>query len=442
MPLVPHTGFLNRIRIIYKPDGVIFSAPWWENYMRNEFLWQGDHFCFFKPVSFLILISIISTGFLSSLNLTGVPPAQAHLDHLPHFNSGGNRYGYGDHISYISIEPEYGTTDYPSMLTFSVQDFDGNDIYNITTMVEIYDSISGKRIHLFPWTFREIGDFHLYYQFPKKGGYQVVLSVRDAVENKAVNGYGQPISSLSTDPPRSILGDISNCDCIRTIFNISIATTFGTIQNTLFIICIVSPLILLGLVLSKNYYKKSSMYRSKQNVYSSTSNVRWDGQREVRAAKDGSASGKQVVKYSIMLLALAGGIVHLVVFPEHGSLHIYYSIFLLAASGGQIAYGILYFLVMLSKPFYEVSATNEIRSTYLNNMAVNWFGFFGTAVLVGLYIYVLLYPPPLSPTNQPEEIEIAGVLAKSLEVALLIGIAFIIKWDRQKFHKMITKVNQ
>jgi hypothetical protein len=54
---------------------------------------------------------------------------------------------------------------------------------------------------------------------------------------------------------------------------------------------------------------------------------------------------------------------------------------------------------------------------------------------------VLLYPPPLSPTNQPEEIEIAGVLAKSLEVALLIGIAFIIKWDRQKFHKMITEVN-
>lgn len=29
IPLVPHTGFLNRIRIIYKPDGVIFSGPWW-----------------------------------------------------------------------------------------------------------------------------------------------------------------------------------------------------------------------------------------------------------------------------------------------------------------------------------------------------------------------------------------------------------------------------
>ncbi|MDQ3838254.1 MAG: hypothetical protein M3297_03185, partial [Thermoproteota archaeon] len=156
----------------------------------------------------------------------------------------------------------------------------------------------------------------------------------------------------------------------------------------------------------------------------------------------GSGNGKQIVKYSIMLLALAGGIVHLVVFPQHGSLHVYYSIFLLAASGGQIAYGILYFLVMLSKPFYEMSVTNEIRSTYINNMAVNWFGFFGTAVLVGLYIYVLVYPPPLSPTNQPEEIEIAGVLAKSLEIALLIGIAFIIRWDRQKYRKMIAEVNQ
>ena len=158
-----------------------------ENNMRNGFLSQGEHLCFFKLVSFLILISIISTGFFVSFNVAGVPPAHAHLDHLPHFNSGGNRYGYGDYISYISIEPEYGTTDYPSMLTFSVQDFDGNHIYNMTTMVEIYDSLSGKRVHLFPWTFRDIGDFHLYYQFPKMGGYQVVLSVRDAAESNTVN---------------------------------------------------------------------------------------------------------------------------------------------------------------------------------------------------------------------------------------------------------------
>src|ERR671918_1489933 len=443
MPLVPHIGFLNRIRIIYKPDGVIFSAPWWENYMRNEFLSQGEHFCFSKPVSFLILISIISTGFYASLTVTAVPPAQAHLDHLPHFNSGGNRYGYGDYISYISIEPEYGTTDYPSMLTFSVQDFDGNDIYNITTMVEIYDSISGKRIHLFPWTFRDVGDFHLYYEFPKKGIYQIVLSVRDSMEGIPYVNYGQSTLGFAIEPSRSILGDVSECDCTRTIFNISIAATFGSIQNSLFFTAIASPLVLLGVVLSKNYYKrKGAKERRKSDLYSNVSSEAQAKHYNANIGIEGYLGKKHIVKYSIMLLALAGGIVHLVVFPQHGSLHIYYSIFLLAASGGQIAYGILYFLVMLSKPFYEVSAANEIRSTYLNNMTVNLFGFFGTAVLVGLYIYVLLYPPPLSPTNQPEEIEIAGVLAKSLEVALLIGIAFIIKWDRQKFHKMITKVTQ
>jgi hypothetical protein len=141
-------------------------------------------------------------------------------------------------------------------------------------------------------------------------------------------------------------------------------------------------------------------------------------------------------------LALAGGIVHLVVFPEHGSLHVYYSVFLLAAAGGQVAYGVLYFLIMLSKPFYDkpIKNSRDIRSTYLNNMAVNWFGFIGTAVLVGLYVYVLFYPPPLSPTNQPEEIELAGILAKSLEVALLIGIAFIIRWDRQELRRLMIKI--
>ena len=97
---------------------------------------------------------------------------------------------------------------------------------------------------------------------------------------------------------------------------------------------------------------------------------------------------------------------------------------------------------MLSKPFYEMSdqQQQDIKSTYKNNMAVNLFGFIGTAVLVGLYTYSVIYPPPLSPTNEPEEIEIAGILAKSLEIALLVGIAFIIKWDKEAFHHMMMKI--
>lgn len=73
-------------------------------------------------------------------------------------------------------------------------------------------------------------------------------------------------------------------------------------------------------------------------------------------------------------------------------------------------------------------------------MAVNLFGFMGTAVLVGLYIYVVVFPPPLSPINQPEEIETTGILSKSVEIALLIGILFIIRWDRQAYQKILLGI--
>jgi hypothetical protein len=97
---------------------------------------------------------------------------------------------------------------------------------------------------------------------------------------------------------------------------------------------------------------------------------------------------------------------------------------------------------MLSKPFYEIPDEHQqdIKSTYRNTIAVNLFGFIGTAILVGLYTYSVIYPPPLSPTNKPEEIEIAGILAKSLEVALLVGIVFIIKWDKEAYQHIMMKI--
>jgi hypothetical protein len=388
------------------------------------------------PFLLLLLCSIIGfTSLLSTSDQINIHTAQAHLEHLPHYNAGESRIGYGDYMSFMALDPDYGTIDYPTKITFSVQDFDGKDVYNVSTMVEIYDSVTGKRVHVFPWTFRDVGDFDLYYQFPKKRGYQIVLSIANAGDKSSL------YSSSVVEPSRSILNDISDCKCTRTVFNISIATTFGTIQNSLFFICIISPLTLLGIILAKNYYKKYRRIRGRNGNVSSDVCRENDKGTKIEGFGEGR---KQIIKYSLTLLALAGGIVHLVVFPEHGSLHVYYSIFLLAAAGGQIAYGVLYFLVMLSKPFYEMSIEHlqVIKSTYQHNMAVNIFGFIGTAVLIGLYVYVVIYPPPLSPTNQPEEIEIGGILSKSVEIALLIGIAFIIKWDRQAFKNIAMRVKR
>lgn len=421
--------YRNRIKSTNQNTQTMLNYRPTNNYKRKE---SSN-----VPFSLLLLFCslIVTSCLVFPYGQLNIYTAQAHLEHLPHYNAGESRIGYGNYMSFMALDPDYGTIDYPTKITFSIQDFDGNDVYNISTMVEIYDSISGKRVHIFPWTFRDIGDFDLYYQFPNKRGYEIVLSIA----NKKLEPSAYSLSAI--EPPRSILNSISDCDCTRTVFNVSIADTFGTIQNLLFFICIISPIILLGTILTKNYYKN---YRKVEKRIYNTSLEASDiaRERDISTKIESIIKGrKEIIKYSIMLLALAGGIVHLVVFPEHGSLHVYYSIFLLAAAGGQIAYGVLYFLVMLSKPFYEMPTEQlqVIKATYKHNMAVNLFGFIGTAVLVGLYIYVVIFPPPLSPTNQPEQIEIAGILSKSVEVALLVGIAYIMRVDRQAFQQIMMR---
>jgi hypothetical protein len=402
----------------------------------------------YKTLALLLSFPLITSYLFTTYNLMSIPVAQAHLEHLPHYNSGGDRHGYGKYLSFMALDPEYGTIDYPSRITFSIQDFDNNDVYNVSTMVEIYESISGKRIHVFPWTFRDLGDFNLYYQFPKKANYQIVLSIKNANNNTGSESPSYLYSS-SVDPPRSILGDLSGCDCMRTIFNISISNSFGDIRNILYFISIVSPITLLGFVLTKNYLKKRNElnrtekmraeYRRANNTRTDRFSVSNESNNEVNMI---SANTKQNVKYCITLLALAGGLVHLVVYPEHGSIHVYYTIFLLSAAGAQVTYGILYFLIMLTKPFYEMSDEQQQvrKSTYKKTMAVNLFGFIGTAVLVGLYTYSVIYPPPLSPINKPEQIEFVGIFAKSLEIALLVGIIFIMKWDKDAYRRMMMKI--
>ena len=100
-----------------------------------------------------------------------------------------------------------------------------------------------------------------------------------------------------------------------------------------------------------------------------------------------------------MLAAIAGGIVHLAVYAEHASLRIEYSIFLLVAAGMQIVYGVAYTLLTLTGR----GANESARQYYQKKVAVNLFGLVGTGILIGLYAYAVMLPPPLSPNNQPEE---------------------------------------
>jgi hypothetical protein len=306
----------------------------------------------------------------------------------------------------MALDPEYAAPDEPTQITFSIQDFDGNDVYDIETMVEIYQESTSERVKGFPWTVRDIGDFNLYYVFPYPGSYEIVLSV--ANDDKMVN-HNQ------LDAPRSILSSIAECNCQRVIFNVSISDSWGLVRNSLLVISILTPIIVLGLVLGRTYLK-----------------------RRKQTSVTGAVPEKETLKYVIMLLAIAGGLVHLAIFPEHGSLQIYYSVFLMAAAGAQVAYGILYILINFTTESYSGNNRNFILSQYRKRVALNLFGFIGTSVLIGLYAYSVVVAPPLSPDNKAENIDIAGIMAKSLEIFLVIGIIYLLVWEKRRINKILV----
>ena len=74
------------------------------------------------------------------------------------------------------MDPEYTPTNQPAKMSFSIQDYNGNDVTRrILTMVEIYSERTGERIAAYPWTMRTFGDFDLYHTFKEVGNYQIVF---------------------------------------------------------------------------------------------------------------------------------------------------------------------------------------------------------------------------------------------------------------------------
>jgi hypothetical protein len=321
------------------------------------------------------------------------PQAFAHLDHLPHYN--GMQRGVEDYLVQQALEPEYAGPGQPTAIIFSVQDRDGRDALDVETMVEIYSS-TGERVKAFPWTKYDVGDFTLYYTFPKAGNYQLIISV--------ANG---PVNSNSIDPPRGTLLSTSGCNCERVVSNLNISASFGNIFTYTVLGAIFVPLAGIGSVLWLSFKKK-----------------RGAGQLRDRS---------EIIKYAVMLSALGGGMVHFAVFSEHASLRLEYPIFLITAGGMQVSYGILYIMLTLRS-----EAGMGLRQYYRKTVALNLFGMAGTAILVGLYAYSVILPPPLSPNDQPEAVSIAGILAKSVEVFLVGGILYLMRYEKKKLQEQIS----
>jgi hypothetical protein len=364
-----------------------------------------------KGVYKSILLLLVGSLLLLGASLSSTPKSYAHFGHSAHYNTGG--IGLGKYYINEQIDPEYTRSGQPSKISFSIQDTNGNDVYNVVTMVEIYSVSTGERVNAYPWTKRDTGDFDLYYMFPKVGNYEIVISIADT--NNHVNLYG-------IDPPRNILSSNLNCYCDRAVFNISISENFGNIFISAVFAGVIAVIIVFGLVLVFSY--RSRMKR-----------------RSISGSLYPNLTKNEVIKYSVLLLAISSGIVHLAVFSEHGSLRIEYSIFLLTAGASQIAYSILYVLLTIASESTMGEQSREFaKSYYRKSVIVNLFGLVGSSVLLGLYTYSVTFPPPLSPNSVPEDIDFGGILDKALELALVIGIVYLMRSEKRNLQSQFVQI--
>lgn len=342
-----------------------------------------------KPARILLAVALSFLG--------ATVPAYAHFDHLAHYNARGG--GVGAYYVYLQLDPDYTKPAEPAAIMFSVQDLEGRDTRNIETMVEIYGS-SGERLQAFPWTKQDFGDFEMFYTFPYEGSYQVVLSIATG-----------DVNSNSIDLPRTTLAGRAGCECERLVFNVAISNDFGTIFVSTIAGAVFVPLMLFGGVLGLTYWSKK---------------------------KSGTfvAAPGDMVRYIVTFAAIAGGLVHFAVYSGHASLRIEYSIFLIVAGGMQVTYGVLYTMLTLVG---STSGRARPQEHYRKTVAVNLFGLFGTAVLIGLYIYSVTLPPPLSPNARPEDVDVAGILAKAVEVFVVIGIAYLMRLEKRQLIRLLKE---
>ncbi len=346
----------------------------------------------------LVVLSLLSTALVQQ-------KAYAHFDHFSHYNDRGDTVG--PYYATSQLDPEYPRANEPVALQFSIQDNDGHDTYNVITMVEVYSYATGERVKAFPWTKQATGDFQYFYNFPDTGNYQIVLSV--------ATGEG-PVNLNSIDPPRDTLMGTTGCNCDRAIFNVTVSNSFGEVWNIAMFFAVLGPIVLFGTVLGIVYV----------------------GRRKTRRFSERF----EAIKWIIMLLAIAGGLVHLSVYAEHASLRLEYSIFLISAGIMQIRYGISYVLLTLKSSAGRFKDPESTQGYYKKTVGLNLFGLIGTAVLIGLYIYAVTFPPPLSPNNRPEDIDIAGILAKSTEVVLVIGVVYLMKGEKKRFTEHMARISR
>jgi hypothetical protein len=362
----------------------------------------GFAISYYKKIIAIFLILVVCYNLTCIAYPSEYMKVYGHFSHLAHYNGSGK--GVANYYIYQQLDPEFAKPNEITRIQFSIQDTNGKDVQDITAMVEIYSTLTGDRLLVFPWAFLKTGDFEIPYMFSESGNYQIVISILDqGVNNNNV---------LNTIPSeRTILYDNAGCNCERVVFNVTISQSFGEVFTYVIFGAIFGVVAIIGAVLVWIFLSR-------------------------RKSKTNPISNYEFIKYSVLFLALGASIVHLSVYADHAGLRLEYSIFLLAASGGQLFYGLVYIILNFSddklgmKKQYKKFVSKEY---YKKSLILNWIGVAGSLVLILLYAYSIIFPPPLSPNAIPEDVDLAGIIDKALEIVLVIGIIFLMRAEKRNY---------
>lgn len=155
-----------------------------------------------------------------------------------------------------------------------------------------------------------------------------------------------------------------------------------------------------------------------------------------RKSKTNPISNDEFIKYSVLFLALGAAKVHFAIYSGYATLRYEYSIFLISAAGGQLFYGISYILLIFSDDRLVVKKTDKkyvSKEYYKKSLILNWIGLAGSLVLIFLYLYSVIFPPPLSPNSTPEDVNLGGIMAKALEIVLVIEIIYLMRTEKKRY---------
>ena len=121
-----------------------------------------------------------------------------------------------------------------------------------------------------------------------------------------------------------------------------------------------------------------------------------------------------IITISVTILSISAGIIHLLLIQEHMKESFMWGIFFLLSGIAQIIFGIIISIIDKLSP--------------IKKSILYYFGIIGNALLVGIFVFVRLFPPPFSSEASPlNELQPNGIIIIITEILTIVLLAYLVR---------------